>query len=104
MSTVFYDRLIILDDIDKVIKNHAGSEEERAELWHLVDEIIHHRVMGCILDQLPQEKHHEFLEKFTANPHDESLLDWLGTWIGDVAGAIGTEIKEISSDILKDIK
>jgi transcriptional regulator of NAD metabolism len=77
MSKVFYDNLLSLDKIDRAIKKAATTCDERMELWQVVDEIVHHRVMGCVLDALPIECHDEFLEKFSKAPYDEQLLDYL---------------------------
>ena len=74
MSKLFFDRLIGLKKIDKEIKKIAKTPEEREEIWALIDEIIHHKVMGCILDNLPRENHEEFLEMYHKAPHDEEFL------------------------------
>ena len=63
MSKIFYDHIIVLEDVDNEIKSIAHSHEERDELWQLVDEIIHNRVLGKLLDVLPKESHQEFLDK-----------------------------------------
>ncbi len=77
MSKLFYDYLIELPEIDLAIKEEKLESEEREELQKLVDEMIHHRVLVCILDHLPREHHEEFLERFHAAPHDETLIIFL---------------------------
>ena len=77
MSKIFYDDLIDLSKVERKIRKIAKTEEERSELWKVVDEIVHHRVMGCILGKLPGKDHGEFLEKFHERPHDEGLFDYL---------------------------
>jgi hypothetical protein len=106
MSKIFYDRLLNLDKIDKEIKKAAKSKEEREELWVLVDEIIHHKVVGCILDNLPREKHEQFLDIFYKNPHDEELLfSYLRQEIGEnVEDIIKQEIDNLSLELLQDIQ
>jgi hypothetical protein len=106
MSKLFFDRLIELKEIDKQIKKVVKTAEEREELWALVDEIVHHKVMGCILDKLPREHHEEFLELFHRSPHDEELLfTYLRGKVGDnIESLIKQEIGVFSADLLKDIK
>lgn len=106
MSKLFFDHLIELDEIDKQIKKLAKSQDEREELWGLIDEMVHHKVMGCILDKLPRDNHEEFLDLFHKSPHDEKLLfDYLKKMIGDnIESLIKEEIGVLSADILKDIK
>ena len=105
MSKIFYDNLIILEEVETEIKKAAETSEEKEELWHLVDEIIHHRVLGCILDKLPGEYHGEFLEKFHKTPHDESLIIFLKEKSGeDIEDLIRKEIENLNSELLREIK
>lgn len=89
MSKLFFDHLLQLDDFDREIKKVAKTQEEREELWLLVDEIIHHKALGCILDRLPRENHEEFLEMFHKAPHDEEYL------FGYLRAKIGKNIEEL---------
>lgn len=105
MSKIFYDHLIILEDVDKHIKDIAETHEERHELWQLVDEIVHHRVLGCVLDHLPGEHHDEFLGKFHQAPHSPNLLDYLKEKIEDnIEELIKQEIGELATELLQEIQ
>lgn len=104
MSKVFYDNLIILEEVESHIKDSAKTQEEREELWKIVDEIVHHRVLHCLLDHLPHNHHEDFLEKFHECPYDEALLDFLNEKIeGDVEKVIKKEIKGLEKEILEEI-
>lgn len=89
MSKLFFDHLLELKKVDREIRKVAKTPEEREELWRLVDEIVHHKAMGCVLDNLPREYHEEFLEMFHASPHDDDLL------IGYLKEKIGKNVEEI---------
>jgi hypothetical protein len=106
MSKLFFDKLVELKEIDKQIKKVAKTNEEKEELWGLVDEIVHHKVMGCILDKLPRIHHEEFLDLFHKSPHDEELLfAYLRKKVGDnIEELIKQEIGDLSNDLLEDIK
>lgn len=105
MSRIFYDHLIILEEIDYVIRGSVEAPEEKEELWNLVDEMIHHRVLGCILDKLPEKHHKEFLEKFHSAPNDESHINYLNEKIGGgIEKIIQDEIKILSNEILRELK
>jgi hypothetical protein len=102
MSKVFYDRLISLEQLEKEIKKHAKTKEEREELYELVDEMIHHKVVGCILDKLPNNHHKEFLTKFAKRPYDDGLMDYLKEKIvDDVEEFIRAEINSLAVELLK---
>jgi transcriptional regulator of NAD metabolism len=105
MSKLYYDNLLDLGGVEKAIKKVARSPEEREELWQIVDEIVHHRVMGCVLDSLPVEHHTEFLERFEKAPHDESLLGYLKEKIGDnIEELLKQELGDLAYEILQEIK
>ncbi len=106
MSKLFFDHLLDLKEVDKQIKKVAKTSEEREELWGLIDEIVHHKVMGCILGNLPREHHEEFLEIFYTSPHDEELLfRYLRRKVGEnIEGLIKQEIGGLAAEILEEIK
>ncbi len=105
MSIIFYDRLIVLEGLDNKIKKLVSSNEEIQELWAMVDELIHHRVLGCILDNLPEHHHSEFLEKFHKSPSDAKLFDFLREKIDkDMEKIIKSEVKLLKSEILAGLK
>ena len=105
MSKLFFDQLVVLDDIDGEIKKLTKSREEKEELWQLVDEMVHHRVLGCVLDALPRGNHDEFLEKFHKAPHDESIMDFLREKVGDnIDELIRQEIGGLAFELLEEIR
>ena len=74
MSKVYYDHLLILDEIEEIVKKHAKSQEEKEELWNLIDEIVHHRALDFVLSKLDRVHHEEFIEIFHRCPHDEIVI------------------------------
>ena len=101
MSKVFYDHLVDLEKVEKYIKKIAKTPEEREELYSLVDEILHHKMLGCVLDKLPSEHHEEFLTRFSEKPHDEGLLVFLGERIKeDVEEFIRREVRMLAGELL----
>src|SRR3989344_7486906 len=93
MSKIFYDHLVIFEEVEREIKNVTELAEEREELWHLIDEIIHHRVLGCILDVLPRKDHEEFLLSFHASPYSDTHIVYLNKKIqGNIEETIKKEI------------
>ena len=102
--SIFYDHLITLEDIEKELNSFEGSDEELHELWHVVDEILHHRILELLLDHLPRNHHEEFLSKFYLSPHDTALIRYLNEKIKeDIEELIRNEVKKVSLEIIKDI-
>lgn len=104
MSKIFYDHLIKANEIENLIKNSASTPEEREELWSIVDEIIHHKVLGCILDKLPKDFHLEFLNRFHKSPYDEGLIIYLNEKLdGDIEIIIREKIRLLIEEIVSEI-
>ena len=105
MSHIFYDHLLILDEVEAEVKKTAQTAEEKEELWKLIDEIVHHRVMGKLLDKLPKDNHEDFLTRFHEAPHDDGLMDYLRQKIGEnVEELIRQEIGELAYELLAEIR
>jgi len=105
MSKVFYDKLIAFEKIEKEIGKIAESKEEKDELIRIVDEYIHHRMIGCILEKLPKDHHEEFLTQFTEAPHHEGLWNYLRKKVSeDVEGFMQEEVYKIGRELLEVIR
>ena len=105
MSKIFYDHLIDLTKLEKLIKKNVKDPESREEIYHLIDEIVHHRVVGCVLDKLPKEWHREFLDQVHTKVHDESILKFLKERVSeDVEEFIRREIYLVGTEILSMFK
>lgn len=100
MSKIFYDHLVVRDEIIVELDKYKISVEEREELVQLVDQNLHHHVLDTILTHLPREKHHDFLEKFHKNPSDEFLLIYLRE---NTTIDIEEEIKKRSGKVKKEL-
>lgn len=104
MSKVFYDHLIVLEEIEATISSAATTKEEKEELWKIVDELVHHRVLDSILTVLPREYHEDFMERFTQSPHDERLIIYLTEKSNkDVEKIIVEEISTLKKELLTEI-
>jgi hypothetical protein len=104
MSKIFYDKHLQLEHIQKEIDKLSDSKEEREELYRIVDEYVHHRMLGCILGKLPKDHHEEFLTKFTKEPHADELWDYLKEKIeGDIESFVRDEVYSIGTVLLETI-
>lgn len=77
MSKIFYDHLIIIEEITAVLDKHNLSHKERTEILKLIDETLHHDILDIILTHLPKNHHETFLTKFHHAPHDIKLISFL---------------------------
>jgi hypothetical protein len=105
MSRLFFDHLVVFERINLEIKEVVTDQQEREELWNIVDEIVHHNVLSCVLDILPNEHHDDFLEKYHSHPHDSSLVDYLNEKTEDnVEDFLRERIKKLEEEILQEIR
>lgn len=103
MSKLFFDNLIVFEEVEGKIDSIAKTEEERGELWEIVDNLIHHRALGLILDKLPKPYHTEFLEKFHLAPHDDALMDYLKEKIGEnIEELLRQELGNLAYELLEE--
>lgn len=77
MSKLFYDHLIVIEEIVAVLDEHKLSSKDKTAILELMDTTLQHEILDAILTYLPREKHEEFLEKFHAIPHDAGLMQYL---------------------------
>jgi len=109
MTKVFYDHLILIEDIIEVISTLNISDSEKQTAQKLADSIIHHKVLILLLDNLPKDHHEDFLKRFYRAPYDLAHLKYLEEKtqrdISMDLVILGQQIKrEIISDIKKHIK
>lgn len=105
MSKVFYDKFIILEEVEIELVKMNLSKEERQEMDQLIDETLHHRVMDRILTHLPRPYHAEFLDRFHKAPYAEALVSYLNEKIEtSVEHHVKDEVEKVKKEILGDIK
>lgn len=70
MSKLFYDHLIVIEEITAVV----GSD---AKVLEIIDRILQNEILDAIFTYLPKEKHTEFLKRFHRAPSDAGLMRYL---------------------------
>lgn len=105
MSKLFFDKLVDFKKLEKKISSIITTSDEKHEYWQIVDELIHHRVLHCVLNELDEKHHEEFLVKLHEAPHDEGLIDYLTSKITkDVREFLRLEIQSVNHEVLADIR
>lgn len=101
MSKIFYDDYIDLSEVEKKIKKLVKDKGTRDELIELIDDIVHHRMIGCILDNLDKKHHKEFVSHLHERPHDEGILHYLQSRMAhDVKEFLAIEAHKLSGELL----
>ena len=77
MSKIFYDHLIMIDDLFIEVDILIMEDHEKANVRRLIDEIAHQKIITRILELLPQTDHEEFLTRLYNAPQDVRHLTYL---------------------------
>lgn len=104
MKQIFYDHLVIREDIEIELDRYKIDLNDREEILRLADETLHHEVLNVILTKLPKEKHHQFLTHFHKNPADPKLLTDLKKDIADIEEEIKKVAARVKKEILSEVK
>lgn len=105
MTKVFYDHLILIEDIIVSLDTHGVPVSEKRSLLTFIDETIHSYVLDTILTHLPKEHHEHFLFEFTRAPHQPSLLDFLKKKTKvDIEQEIKKTVEHVKKKVLKDLE
>jgi len=103
MSIVFYDHLVSFEKLEKLLKRGIELQEEREEIWGLIDELIHHSVFECILDNLEDGEHEDFVAILTEQPHNKDVIDYLQDRLeDDVEMLISQTLEKLHEELFQE--
>ncbi len=104
MSKLFYDHLIVIEEIVAVLGEHKVSAKDKAKILELMDATLQHEILDVIFSYLPREKHEEFLKKFHGAPHDPTLMQYLkGNCTVNIELAILDRANKTKAKLLKEV-
>lgn len=105
MAKLFFDHLIIFEELVAVLDSHKLTPQERRQLIELMDQTLHQEILATILKLLPKEHHEPFLVRFHATPDDRRILEFLHEKSGiSIEKAILTTAEKVKRKIQQDIK
>ncbi len=77
MAKLFYDHLLIIEEITVLLDKQDLKPKDRDELLALVHETLEHEILDVIATYLPREHHEEFFTRLHAAPHDPEIMQFL---------------------------
>ncbi len=93
MTKLFYDHLIIIEEVLAMLNKHSIPNNEQREIMELVDLLMHQEILSTILTHLPNGHHEFFLIRFHALPHDKRIIEFINEKSG----------KDMEKEILKTV-
>lgn len=105
MSKIFYDHLLLIDELFVEIDTLNLPQNQKQEVRLLVDEILHQRVLTHILDLLPRPYHEEFLKRFHRAPADVRHLTFIQELVEvDVHSELALLGEKIKNELRQELK
>lgn len=104
MSKVFYDHIILLDELLIEIDLLTITDQSKSVLKKEIDAIMHHEILTIILRNLPKEHHEAFLIRFHHAPYDMEHIQFLSEKSGkDMHKELFLHGEKIKNDLKKEI-
>lgn len=105
MPKVFYDHLVILDDIVIELDKYEIPLSDREEFMANLDELLHHHILDTVLLYLPREHHAHFLDRLGREPYQPSILDFVKEKTRvDIEKEIQHTVSYVKKKVLQDIE
>src|SRR5438552_13542991 len=105
MSNLFYDHLLVIEEITAVLDAHKLPVKDRRALLDLIDQTLQHEILDVIFTYLPKEVHEEFLTKFHAAPWDPKLMQYLKDHtVVNIELAILDRANKTKTRLIKEVK
>lgn len=104
MKKLFFDHLLLIDDVTAVIDTHDLSPQQRQELIDLVDHTLQLEILSEILTHLPRKHHETFLGKLHQAPHDPEIMVFLQTHVMGIDQIIFKKAATVKKRIIRDLK
>ncbi|MBI5356221.1 hypothetical protein HZB78_01245 [Candidatus Collierbacteria bacterium] len=104
MTNIFYWHLVELSPLKNELLSRGIENPDLAEIVDHVEEIIHHRTLSLVFDNLPPEHHREFSLRLAKNPRDPEIWEFLHQKIKkDLSISIEENIRLVISEILSEL-
>lgn len=105
MSKVFYDHLVLIEEIWILIEALPISSYEKQKAKQMTEETMHYKILTVILDHLPKKHHEEFLLRFHSAPHDGAHLKFLQEKVDVVIHhEIAHAAEKLKVEVIKELK
>lgn len=105
MSKIWYDHLVLHEEVTVELDRYKLAPEEKTEIVNLIDQVLHHHVLNVILSHLPKEHHQAFISDFIQDPGSTKLLEFVKSRVTvDIESEIKKQADRIKKDILRDIQ
>jgi hypothetical protein len=101
---VFYDHLVNIHELHVEFDRLDLPVKERNEMVGLADSAVHHEVFDLLMVEIPQEHRTIFLESFSNDPGDDTILVFLKRRVPDIEDKIRARAEEVKRSFIEEIR
>lgn len=102
MKKTFYSHLVNVDSLTLEIHALEMTDEEKANLLHLIDSSLHHMILDVILSELSEEDKRIFLTHL-AHDNTDKLWEHLNSKVDNIEEKIKRAATSLKAELYKDI-
>lgn len=95
-----FEEIISADNILMIIEEHFEDASEKQYMRNLIQDIVHHKLMDLVLDELEYEQKLLFLEAVSDESMHQYMLITLGNWIKNFEQKVKQKVDESEEEML----
>lgn len=105
MAKLFYDHLIIIEEVISVLDSYNLSSIEREQILDLIDQTMQQEILATVLSNIPKQHHELFLSYLHVAPQDKKIIEFVREKGGDnIEKQILKTANRVKKKILKEIR
>lgn len=101
---IFYDHLVNIHELHLEFDKLEIPVEDRNEMIGSIDSAVHHEVFDLIMVTIPEEHRTIFLESFSNDPGDETILVFLKARVPDIEDQIKARADEVKGSFIDELR
>ncbi|MFH1295515.1 MAG: hypothetical protein ABIH84_02980 [bacterium] len=95
-----FDDIVKIDHLFLIIEEQFEDDAEQAYLKNVIKDIIHHKLLDLVLDELDEEKKVIFLTGLEDENTHPNLLERLREWIDRLEEKICLKAREAETELI----
>ncbi len=96
----FFETIAKTEDVYLLIDQHFDDEAENTQMKSVVKDILHHKLLDLVLDELSSEQQTTFLIEIEDQENHIGIVSKLREWISDFEDKVQIKVKEVEAEIL----
>lgn len=100
----FYDHLVNIHELHIEFDRLDVPIEDRNEMVGLADSAVHHEVFDLLMVEIPEAHREIFLESFSNDPGDDTILVFLKRRVPDIEEKIRSRAEEVKRFFIEDVR